>query len=107
MALLTDDWHSISKASEEKAVQDVRSIKIKALLVLRHCLGILLKAGIPILLLLVFQQTPFRLQGDTLDYVTVGSFAFAAMVLLLELEPKYLDYLQNFLELVKEFKNRK
>lgn len=106
-ALLTDDFHNVSRASEEEVLRDIKPLKIKTLVVLRHYLGILLKAGIPLFLLLTFQQTPFHLQGDILDYVTVGSFAFAALVLLLELDPKYLDYLKNFSELVKELKSGK
>lgn len=107
VSLLTDDWHSLSRVSEEDVLQDIKPLKTKTLFVLRRYAGIALKSSIPLVLLLVFQQTPFRLQGDILDYVTVGSFAFAALVLLLELDPKYLDYLKSFSELIKQIKSGK
>ena len=106
ISLLTDDWHSLSKVSEDINLKKTMSFKDKTILEFRRYITILFKASLPIFLLLMFQQTPFRFQGENLDYITIGSFLFATLVLLLEFDPKYLDYLRNFSAFVKDLRGK-
>lgn len=105
--LMLNNWDSLLRLSEKDLTQEEISKKELILFSTRKYLKMILNALTPVILLFAFQLTPFRLEGENLEYVAMGVFAFSAIVLLLELNPRYLEYFSGFSDVVKVFRDRK
>lgn len=105
--LMINDWDSLLRLAEKDSIQEEISTKELIAFNVRKYLRIIFNALTPVILLFAFQFTPFRLEGESLEYIAMGVFAFSAIVLLLELNPRYLEYFSGFSEVVKVFRDRK
>jgi hypothetical protein len=85
----------------ETALEATIPRKEKILTQIRGYAAKLFRAFLPLILLWLFQQTPLRIEGDLFEFVAVGILVLTAIMLMLEIDPRFSEKI----DLLKELKS--
>jgi len=96
-SVASGDWHNLERTKLEKVSGQVWRIRLVELL------RTLLVATIPLLVLMIIQQTQLALEGAPAEYVTAGVLIWAALTLISVFDPLFgekIDALKDVAQLL-------
>ncbi|MEO0534051.1 MAG: hypothetical protein AAF215_09300 [Cyanobacteria bacterium P01_A01_bin.123] len=101
--LLEGDWHSLPKVDVHELRSNINRITKRQIRnrQFKRYGSLIFRASLPLLFIGILQITPFRLTSESiLDYAVVGACIFSALILMIELDPNFIEKL-NLLEQLK------